>query len=141
METKKTEKNCKCKWSFLYTIWNHICGLFGEDDRLMSAEEAYYRTRYGAYHTLEQRIKEYQREIRALIRYKAFPGACEHGEMRYSSCYCVTELDEDIAPHAEEIFKPFVEAGYNITDLGGITKDFETPFVFLVSWHRKSNPK
>ena len=74
-------------------------------EKALTAEEAYFKTKYGVYRTVEQRIKDNQKNIKELIKSKVTPAY--KAETKFSSFYCVIDLDDELKPYVNDIFKPF----------------------------------
>lgn len=100
----------------------------------MSAVEAYFRTKYGVYRSVEQRIKDNQRNINEQIKSKITPSY--RADTKFSSFYCVIDLDEELKPHIKEIFKPFIENGFKVINLSEKVEEINDELVFLVSWYQ-----
>ena len=99
-------------------------------EKALTAEEAYFKTKYGVYRTVEQRIKDNQKNIKELIKSK------------------VTPLDDELKPYVNDIFKPFVENGFKVINLSDKVEEINDELVFLISWYKndfgevvKSNTK
>lgn len=106
----------------------------GPKEKQLTAEEAYYRTKYGVYRTLEQRIKDNQRNIKELIKSKVSPAY--KAETKFSSFYCVIDLDDELKPHVNEIFQPFIDNGFNVINLSEKVEEINDELVFLISWYK-----
>lgn len=103
-------------------------------EKAFTAEEAYFKTKYGVYKTVEQRIKDNQKNIKELIRSKVSPAY--KAETKFSSFYCVIDLDDELKPYVDEIFKPFIENGFNVINLSEKVDEINDELVFLVSWYQ-----
>ena len=112
-------------------------------EKALTAEEAYFKTKYGVYRTVEQRIKDNQKNIKELIKSKVT--LAYKAETKFSSFSCVIDLDDDLKPYVNDIFKPFVENGFKVINLSDKVED---KLVFFISWYKndfgevvKSNTK
>lgn len=108
-------------------------------EKILTAEEAYFKTKYGIYRTTEQRIRDNQRNIKELIKSKMSPAY--RGETNFSSYYCVVDLDDDMKPYVDSVFKPFVDGGFEVINLAGKVKEIENEQVYLISWDKKFRTK
>lgn len=103
-------------------------------EKPLSAEEAYFRTKYGVYKTTDQRILDRQKSVRELIKAKITPGY--RAEINFSSYYCVIDLEDELKPYVDEIFKPFKEEGFKVFNLSELVEDINNDLVFLISWYK-----
>lgn len=115
-------------------------------EKALTAEEAYFKTKYGVYRTVEQRIKDNQKNIKELIKSKVTPAY--KAETKFSSFYCVIDLDDELKPYVNDIFKPFIENGFKVINLSDKVEEINDELVFLISWYKndfkevvKSNTK
>lgn len=116
-------------------IDNNPCGL-------MSAEEAYYKSKNGYYVATEKRILNHQKHIKDLIKSKyKLPSTNSIQDTVFSSFYCVYDFENDMKPYIDEVFKPFVERGFEITNLSEAIPSLNDECVYLISWNKsvKSN--
>lgn len=105
------------------------------NNSIPTAEEAYYRTKYGFYTSVENRIKTHQRNIKSLIEAKM--NNCYRGSNMYTSYYCVYDFDKDMEPYTEEVLKPFKENGFNIVNINDKVTDLDNEIIYLITWNRK----
>lgn len=118
-------------------IVNWIKKLFGCGERkeaTMSAEEAYFKTKYGVYRSIEQRIKDNQRNINELIKSKITPSY--RADTKFSSFYCVIDLDEELKAYVDDIFEPFISNGFKVINLSQKVEEINDELVFLISWYQ-----
>lgn len=105
-------------------------------EKTITADEAYYRSKYGAYRTTEQMIKDEQRRIRDAIKYKLSPSI---GVGRRPSDYCILiSFDDDMKEHVQGILAPFINDGYKVLDLQKEVKELKGELLYIISW-RKDN--
>lgn len=112
-----------------------VRGLFTrKKEKGLSAEEAYFRTKYGVYKSKEQRILDRQKSVRELIMSKISPGY--RADINFTSFYCVIDLEDELRPYVEEIFKPFKDEGFKVYNLSELVEEINDDLVFLVSWYK-----
>ena len=104
-----------------------------------NAEVAFYETSFGegSYIPIERRIERKQSAITQAIRqcYIRMEQDGSFTENRYS---CLIKLSEDLRPHSDEVFKKFIDCGFNVIDLSAELKDkVNETGLFLVSWGLK----
>lgn len=103
-------------------------------EKELSANEAYMRTKYGAYKTIAQRIKDIQNDINYKIKSKiSMAGA---NNTIFSSYFCIIEIDDDMKDYVNEIFKPFKERGFKIITLSDKIEELHDELVFIMSWYK-----
>lgn len=108
-------------------------------EKEFTAEEAYFRTKYGIYRTVEQRIKDNQKMIKEAIRSKVAP--TYRPVTNFSSYYCVIDLDEELKPYVNDIFSPFIERGFKVINLSEKVEEIHDDLVFLISWYKNDIKK
>lgn len=101
-------------------------------EKVPTAEEAFYRSKYGEYHCIEDRVKLHQRIIREKIRLKMYQST--KGCTDFSSYYVVCDLADDMREYVDAVFEPFKSDGYNIISLSDKVKELKGELVYLVSW-------
>jgi len=121
-------------------ITNVVKKIFGKEEKLpLTAQMAWYCSKHGngSYKELDARILDKQNQIDRTIRSKFEPIYSNGDAVTYSqsSYHCVVEIGEDLADVADEVFKPFVEAGFDVVDLTKECKSLsgDTP-LYLISW-------
>ena len=103
-------------------------------EKSLSAEEAYFRTKYGVYKSTEQRSSDRQKSVRELIMSKISPGY--RADINFTSFYCVIDLEDELKPYVDEIFKPFKEEGFKVYNLSELVEEINDDLVFLISWYK-----
>lgn len=103
-------------------------------DKPITAEEAYYKSKYGSFKTVEQLIKINQKRINELILSKVSP--IYSSDNKSGSFYCVVDLDDEMKPYVSEIFQPFIDNGFKVINLSEKVKEINE-LVFLISWYKK----
>ena len=106
-------------------------------EKAFTAEEAYFKTKYGVYRTVEQRIKDNQKNIMDLIKSKVSPTSYK-SDTKFSSFYCVVDLDDEMKPYVDDIFKPFIDNGFNVINLSEKVDEINDELVYLVSWYQET---
>lgn len=104
-------------------------------DKPLTAEEAYYKSKYGEYKTIEQLIKINQKNINELIKSKVSHVYSSYN--RFGSFYCVVDLDDEMKPYVSDIFQPFIDNGFKVINLSEKIKEINDDLVFLISWYKK----
>lgn len=103
-------------------------------DKPITAEEAYYKSKYGSLKTVDQLIKINQKRINDLILSKVSP--IYSSDSKSGSFYCVVDLDDEMKPYVSEIFQPFIDNGFKVINLSDKIKEINE-LVFLISWYKK----
>lgn len=109
---------------------NNPCGL-------MTADEAYFKSKNGYYVSTEKRILNHQKHIKELIKSKyKIPSSNSYQDTVFSSFYCVYDFETDMKPYIDEVFKPFIERGFEITNLSEAIPSLNDECVYLISWNK-----
>lgn len=116
-------------------IVEQVIGVFNKTDEPFTAQRAWIETTYGngSYRPLERRIKEKQDHITSLIKGK-FGEINSVGSVTSRAYRCVVDIEEDLKHNIEDIFKPFIEGGFNIINLSERIDEIRDENVFLISW-------
>lgn len=127
---ESTEKNTNKTASALSKIKEKILNKKEVD---FTAEYAWLETTYGvgAYKTIEERIAQKQKRIKERIKSHFHSRAVETSIVA-PSYYCLISIEEDIKEHVDEIFKPFVDNGFNVVKVNEIEDDN----VYVISWKK-----
>ena len=98
-----------------------------------TAEYAWLETTYGVgtYKTIEERIAQKQKRIKERIKSHFHSRAVETSIVA-PSYYCLISIEEDIKEYVDEIFKPFVDNGFNVVKVNEIEDDN----VYVISWKK-----
>ncbi len=112
-------------------------GLKHEEEPL-TCERCAYETVNGrdSFKTLPERIKIKQEGIASTIKSKYATFDQNGVILKHPEFNCVVTLEEDIANHVEEVFKPFIEGGFEIINLSKECPDVNEENVFFISWRR-----
>ena len=107
----------------------------------LTAEKCCYEARhgYGSYKTREERIIDKQDNITRIINSKVGFETQQASAYLFADYHCVVDIDEDLQDKEsiEEIFKPFIESGFEILNLSEAIKDIiPTRGLYLISWER-----
>lgn len=106
----------------------------------LTAQFAYYKTKYGDITSPEEYVKIVQKYIKKLIKSKMYPRTAPSttgDELFFHSYYCVVDLDNDLKKYVNQIFQPFVEGGFKIINLGERIDEVKHGLVFLISWDHR----
>lgn len=113
-----------------------------EDDMPLTAEQAYFKTKYGDISSLEQYIKVAQSHIAIEIKRNMFPNTMSNAnEDKFHSYYAMVDFDDDMVPYVEEIFKPFKDNGFLFIPLHDRIEEINKASVWLISWDKRRNLK
>lgn len=108
------------------------------DEEPLTCERCAYETINGenTFRTLPERIKRKQDDIVRLIKSKYVTYGQNGNMVKQPEFNCVVTIEEDIISHAEEVFKPFIEGGFEIINISKACSDIHEPNVFFISWRR-----
>lgn len=97
-----------------------------------TAEYAWHETTYGrgSYRPIEERIAHKQKRIRERIEEHFRYCSSSETSIVAPSYYCLVSIESDISEHADEVFKPFIDNGFNVVKINEIEDDN----VYVVSW-------
>lgn len=112
-------------------------GLKHEEEPL-TCERCAYETINGenSFKTLSERIKRKQDYIVKIIKSK-YATYDNNGHLaNHPEFNCVVTLGEDIGRYAEDVFRPFIEGGFEIINISKECEDINEPNVFFISWRR-----
>jgi hypothetical protein len=112
-------------------------GLKHEEEPLTS-ERCAYETINGenSFRTLPERIKRKQDDIIKTIKSK-YMCCGERGYVyKQPEFNCVVTIEEDIIRHVDDVFKPFIDGGFEIINISKACEDIHEPNVFFISWRR-----
>lgn len=112
-------------------------GLKHEEEPL-TCERCAYEAINGedSFRTLPERIKSKQGDIVSLIKSK-YVSMAQNGFVRKQPEFnCVVTIEDDIARHVEDIFKPFIDGGFEIINLTKACPDIHEDNVYFISWKR-----
>ncbi len=110
--------------------------VFVKEELPLTAEMAWIETTYGAgsYKPIEKRIKDKQQHIKNTIKNKTMNSNTGMINGLARDFRCVVEIDEDLKRHVDEIFKPFIECGFNVINLSEHITELSDEYVYLISW-------
>lgn len=111
--------------------------IFKHDEEPLTSERCAYETINGenSFKSLPERIKRKQGDITRVIRSK-YASYAQNGYFKQPEFNCVVTIEEDIIRHVEEVFKPFIEGGFEIINISKECKDIHEDNVFFISWKR-----
>lgn len=112
-------------------------GLKHEEEPL-TCERCAYETINGenTFKTLQERIKKKQEDIVRLIKSK-YASYTQNGYVyKEPEFNCVVTIEEHLARHVEDVFKPFIDGGFEIVNISKACEDIHEPNVFFISWRR-----
>lgn len=138
-KSKLEEKN---KTSKIQSVFKKI-GLSSKEEEPLSAEKAWCESTYGenTYKSIEERILDKQCYIRSVIKSK-FAMPANPNVLRYASYHCVVDIEEDLINYEKEIFKPFIENGFDVINLSKECKNsIIEPSAFFISWKNAFSQK
>ena len=123
--------NC-CKSIF---PWN-------KEEKPLTAQEAYFKTKYGDISSLDEYIEVAQNHIALEIRRNMTPNVYANiNEDKFHSYYAMVDFDEDMVPYVDEIFKPFKDNGFQFIPLHDRIEEINNASVWLISWDKRRNLK
>lgn len=116
-------------------ILQKLTSPFSRKDQPFTAEMAWLESTYGAdtYKSIDKRILEKQSFIRNTIRSKFAP-APQENVTKYHSYHCVVDIEEDLQKYTDEVFKPFLEAGFDVVNLSKECNAINEEGVYFISW-------
>lgn len=110
------------------------------EEEILTAQEAYFRTKYGDIKSLDEYIKVAQNHIALEIRRNMIPNTYESAnEDKFHSYYAMVDFDDDMVPYVEEIFKPFKDKGFQFIPLSDRIEEINNASVWLISWDKRKN--
>ena len=113
-----------------------------KDRKLLTAQEAYFKTKYGDITSLEEYIEVAKNHIELEIKRSMFPNIYEDAnEDKFHSYYAMVDFDEDMVPYVDEIFKPFKDNGFKFIPLHDRIEEVNNASVWLISWDFRKNLK
>jgi hypothetical protein len=123
--------NC-CKKVF---SWN-------KEERPLTAQEAYFKTKYGDISSLDEYIEAAQNHIAFEIRRNMIPNVYTNiNEDKFHSYYAMVDFDKGMEPYVDEIFKPFKDNGFQFIPLHDRIEEINNASVWLISWDKRRNLK
>lgn len=110
-------------------------GDFSKNDEPFTADKAWCETTYGSgsYKPLEKRIKDKQAQIKNIIRGR-FNTVDTEGSASNKSYRCIIDIEEDLKHNINDVFKPFIDGGFNIINLSERIDEIKDENVYLISW-------
>lgn len=113
---------------------------FDKKENPFTAESCFIQSKYGegAYKKPEDRIKDKQDHIRSVIRSKFAP-SMGMAVPNYSSYHAVVDIEEDLTKYVDQVFKPFLEGGFEIINLTKECKSVIDNGIYLISWRNAFN--
>ena len=138
----ETEKNGD-KMSYLKNVKSKFGKVFGRSEqKIITAEEAYFKTKYGNISSLDDYIKIAQEHISNEIKRMIIPNTyANSNEDKFHSYYAIVDFDDDMVPYVEEIFKPFKDSGFEFIPLHDRIDEVNKASVWLISWDKRRNLK
>lgn len=112
-------------------------GLKHEEEPL-TCERCAYESLNGenSFRTLPERIKKKQALITSTIKSK-YAVLGQNGFIEKHAEYnCVVTIEEDLIRHVDEVFKPFIDGGFEIINISKACEDIHEENVFFISWRR-----
>ena len=123
-------------------VVEQVKGMFNKNEEPFTAERAWIETTYGngSYRPLEKRIKEKQEHIKNVIKGKVDSGVSSGNILSRGG---VGEKDTEVVgvTDIDDIFKPFIEGGFNIINLSERIDEIKDENVYLISWKHAFNEK
>lgn len=112
-------------------------GLKHEEEPL-TCERCAYETINGenTFKTLPERIKRKQEDIVRVIKSKYVSYAQNGYINKQPEFNCVVTIEEDIIRYVEDVFKPFIDGGFEIINISKACEDIHEDNVFFISWRR-----
>lgn len=109
-----------------------------KDEHPLTAQEAYFKTKYGDISSLDEYIEVAQNHIALEIRRNMIPDTYTSiNEDKFHSYYAMVDFDEDMVPYVEEIFKPFKDNGFQFIPLHNRIEEINNASVWLISWDKR----
>ena len=112
-------------------------GLKHEEEPI-TCERCAYESLNGenSFRTLPERIKKKQALITSTIKSK-YAVLGQNGFIEKHAEYnCVVTIEEDLIRHVDEVFKPFIDGGFEIINISKACEDIHEENVFFISWRR-----
>jgi hypothetical protein len=134
--TTKAEENAK-KHRFFRRCMKSIFPWY-RNEKPLTAQEAYFRTKYGDITSLDEYIKVAQNHIALEIKRCMSPNMYANAnEDKFHSYYAMVDFDEDMIPYVDEIFKPFRDNGFQFIPLHDRIEEINNASVWLISWDKR----
>lgn len=123
-------------------VVEQVKNMFNKSEEPFTAQRAWIETTYGngSYRPLEKRIKEKQEHIKNVIKGK-FDSGVSSGNILSRAYRCVIDIEEDLKHNIDDIFKPFIEGGFNIINLSERIDEIKDENVYLISWKHAFDEK
>lgn len=112
-------------------------GLKHEEEAL-TCERCAYEAINGeeSFKTLPERIARRQMDIKDTIKSK-YAVFSQNGQvLKHPEFNCVVTIEEDLIRYVEELFKPFIDGGFEIINISKACEDIHEDNVFFISWRR-----
>jgi hypothetical protein len=112
-------------------------GLKREEEPL-TCERCAYETLNGedSFRSLPERIRKKQASITSTIKSK-YAVVAQNGVVEKQAEFnCVVTIEEDLSRYVEEVFKPFIDGGFEIINISKACEDIHEDNVFFISWRR-----
>lgn len=119
---------------FFQRLIEKIKDKWHENDRIVTAEEAFTVITYGSSMTEKELIRRHQRRVNELIKSKMAPALAS--DSRFSSYFCVYDLTDDADVFSGDIFEPFLDNGFKVIRLSDTVPELEHENVYLISWKK-----
>lgn len=117
------------------TTWDKVKRVMGiKPNRKVTAEDVYFRTKYGDILNAEHYVSVAQEYIRQQIGRSVAACGCSAKDAVFRTFYCIVDLDPEMHAYTDDIFSPFVEAGFAVAKLSGVVPEVQSELVYLVSW-------
>lgn len=108
------------------------------NEKPLTAQEAYFRTKYGDITSLDEYITVAQNHIALEIKRCISPNLYANAnEDKFHSYYAMVDFDEDMVPYVDEIFKPFRDNGFKFIPLHDRIEEVNNASVWLISWDKR----
>jgi len=108
------------------------------NEKPLTAQEAYFRTKYGDITSLDEYIAVAQNHIALEIKRCLSPNLYANAdEDKFHSYYAMVDFDEDMVPYVDEIFKPFRDNGFQFIPLHDRIEEINNASVWLISWDKR----
>jgi hypothetical protein len=112
-------------------IFKKILPMSSKD--LISAEQAWIESTYGQgeYKEIEERIEAKRKYILECIKRRFRTSS----DMFMPSPYqCLINIEPDLRANATEIFRPFVEKGYQVINISECVSELKDEMIYYISW-------
>ena len=122
------------------SLWCRFKRAFGIDSRKrdLTAEDVYFRTKYGNILDADHYVRVAQSYIRRQIGCGIESCSCNPNDAMFRTFYCIVDLDPEMSDYVDAIFEPFREAGFVVAKVSGAVSEVKNDLVYLVSWDRRS---